>query len=131
MDKLIIVLTGSRHEDQYRVDVNGKPVWLQHASFLALVDLVAASIESESGCLPLERSTVYRLRKALGAHVGKKLIERAGDRRYRLTIPKTKVAQQVGVTPCLFELGAEGDPREERAEMLRRHCRACVLSENS
>ena len=124
-NNLLIVLTGSRRDDHFRVDVNGKPVLLTFACIAALVDLICARVRSDSGFLTSARSTIYRLRKAMDANAGagKRLIETGSGEEYRLTIPKAELPTRVGVTACFFDLVARNLITEEQAEILRKHCR--------
>jgi hypothetical protein len=125
--RFLIALTGSRHEDHFRVDVNGKPASLPYASFSALVSLVCARAQSESGFISIARSTIYRLRKALDANAkaGKSLIETGSGEEYRLTIPKAKLRASVCVASGFFDLVERNLITKEHGEILRLHCRRC------
>ena len=130
-DNIIIVLTGNRHDDHFCVNVDGKPALLPYASFAALVDLICARVQSNSGFLGSARSTIYRLRKAFDLHAGagKRLIETGSGEEYRLTILKSELWRCVGVTPCFFDLVARNLFSKEQADILRKHCRRCTLPE--
>ena len=86
------VFTGQRRDGHFRVDVAGKPVWLPCASFKTLAKLAVALIRTDSGLAAIDRLTIHRLRKSLGKH-GKELIAIGSGEEYRLTIPKTKIAE--------------------------------------
>ncbi len=118
----VFVFTGRRRDDHFRVDVDGALVWLPCASFKALVNLVIARIRSETGLATISRVTIHRLRKALGTR-GKLLIVTGSGEEYRLTIPKTKIADHVRVAPCFFELEERRIIPKEDAELLRKVCR--------
>lgn len=122
-----IALTGSRNDDHFRVDVNGKPAFLPYASFSALVDLICARIQSESGFIGIARNTIYRLRRALDCNggAGKQLIETGSGQEYRLTIQKSELRARVCVTSCFFDLVDRNLFTEEQAAVLRKHCRQC------
>jgi hypothetical protein len=117
-----IVFTGRRLDDHFRVDVNGDSVWLPGASFKALVKLVVARIRSESGFATISRLTIHRLRKSLGT-CGKQLIVIGSGEEYRMTIPKTKIADRVSVAPCFLELEERRIVPKEDLELLRKVCR--------
>ena len=125
-----ILLTGSRHEEQFRIDVDGKPIFLSCVCFIALVDLVYARIQRNSGFRRIAKSTVHRLRKALGG-AGSRLIETGSGQEYRLAIPKDKIGEGVRVTPCFFELADPelGIVAEAQAAVLRKTCTPCDLRE--
>jgi hypothetical protein len=126
---LLIVLTGSRNDDHFRVDVDGKPSFLPYASLGVLVDLICARVQTDSGFIDSGRSTIYRLRKALDANAGagKRLIETGSGEEYRLTIPKAELHTRVGVTACFFDLVARNLFTKGQAEVLREHCQRCPL----
>jgi len=126
---LAIVLTGRRHKNHFRVDIDGEAVILSCASFIVLVDLVYARIDSASSWLQVSRSAIHRLRKSLGAGAGKRLIENGCGEEYRLTIPKSKMSKCIGVTRCFFELSSRDIVAEPQAEILRKGCRVCILRE--
>jgi hypothetical protein len=126
---LTILLTGSRHDDHFRVEIDGEAVILSCGSFIVLVDLVCAKIDSDSGWLHVSRSAIHRLRKSLGAGAGKRLIENGCGEEYRLTISKSRIGKCVGVTTCFFELPSRDIVAEVQAETLRISCRACILRE--
>jgi hypothetical protein len=128
-----IILTGSRRDDHFRIDVGDDAVFLPCASFNTLIDLVCARITSESGFVHVPRATIHRLRKAIdqwvGAGAGKQLIETGCVQEYRLAIAKAKIAERVGVTRCFFELTALHIVTCEQAETLRKTCPPCFLRE--
>jgi hypothetical protein len=126
---LAVVLTGSRHDNHFRVDIDGEAVILSCACFIVLVDLVFARIDSGSGWLQVSRSAIHRLRKSLGGGAGKRLIENGCGEEYRLTIPRPKMSKCVGVTKCFFELQSRDIVDEAQAGILRKSCRACILRE--
>jgi hypothetical protein len=123
-----ILLTGRRHDDHFRVDVDGTPIWLPCASFKSLVLLVHACVRSDSGLTHIPRLTIHRLRKALGA-AGKQLIHTGSGEEYRLAISKSKIAARVGVTPCFVELVPLHVIIKDQAASLRKACRPCILRE--
>jgi hypothetical protein len=127
----LIVLTGSRHDDHFRVLLDGKATMLPYASFSVLVELICARVLSDSGFLASARSTIYRLRKTLESNVGigRPLIETGSGEEYRLAIPKSELRKRVGVTSCFFDLVARNLITKEQAEILRKHCRQCKLRE--
>ncbi len=67
--------------------------------------------------------------KALGKR-GMEWIEIGSAEEYRLKIPKAKAGQQVGITPCFFELVERRFISAEDAEALREGCRSCTLAED-
>jgi hypothetical protein len=124
-DGFLIVLTGSRHDDHFRVLLDGKASMLPYASFSVIVELICARVLSDSGFLATARSTIYRLRKTLQSTVGvgKRLIETGSGEEYRLTIPKSELQARVGATSCFFDLVARNLITEKQAEILRKYCR--------
>jgi hypothetical protein len=128
-----IILTGSRRDDRFRIDVGDEAVFLPCASFITLIDLIYARIISESGFVRVPRATIHRLRKAIdqrvGVGAGKQLIETGCVQEYRLTIAKAKIAERVGVTRCFFELVDLHVVTNAQAEILRRTCPPCILRE--
>jgi hypothetical protein len=125
----ILLLTGRRRQDRFRVDVDGASAWLPHACFKSLVVLMAARFRSESGLATIGRLTIHRLRKDLGKR-GKELIVICSGEEYFLAIPKAKATQQVGITPCFFELVERHFITAEDAEALREGCRSVRLAED-
>jgi hypothetical protein len=123
-----VLLTGRRQDDRFRIDVHGTPIWLSCASFQSLVALAHASIQTQSGLIPIPRLTIHRLRKAFPA--GKQLIRTGSGEEYRLTIPKSKIRARIGVTRCFFELVARHVITKDQAETLRQACRQCILRES-
>jgi hypothetical protein len=97
-------------------------------SFQSLVALAHASIQTQSGLIPIPRLTIHRLRKAFPA--GKQLIRTGSGEEYRLTIPKSKIRARIGVTRCFFELVARHVITKDQAETLRQACRQCILRES-
>jgi hypothetical protein len=130
---VFIILTGSRRDDHFRIDVGDDAVFLPCASFSTLIDLIYARITSESGFIHVPRGTIHRLRKAIdecvGPGAGKQLIETGCVQEYRLTIAKAKIAERVGVTHCFFELVDLHVVTTEEAETLRKTCSLCILRE--
>jgi hypothetical protein len=130
---VFILLTGSRHDDHFRIDVGDDAVFLPCASFSTLIDLIYARITSESGFIHVPRATIHRLRKAIderiGPGAGKQLIETGCVQEYRLTIAKAKITDRVGVTHCFFELVDLHVVTPEEAETLRKTCPPCILRE--
>ena len=128
-----ILLTGSRRDDHFRIDVGDDTVFLPCASFSTLIDLIYARITSESGFIHMPRGTIHRLRNALdecvGPGAGKQLIETGCVQEYRLTIAKARIAERVGVTHCFFELVDLHVVATEEAETLRKTCSPCILRE--
>jgi hypothetical protein len=122
-----ILLTGRRQDDRFRIDVRGTPIWLPCASFQSVVGLALASIQTQSGLIPVPRLTIHRLRKAFPA--GKQLIRTGSGEEYRLTIPKSKIRARIGVSDCFFELVARRVITKDQAETLRNACRPCILRE--
>jgi hypothetical protein len=131
---VFILLTGSRRDDHFRIDVGDEAVFLPCASFSTLIDLIYARITSESGFIQVPRGTIHRLRKAIdecvGPGAGKQLIETGCVQEYRFTIPKAKIAERVGVTHCFFELVDLHVVTPEESETLRLTCPPCGLREN-
>jgi hypothetical protein len=128
-----IILTGSRRDDHFRIEVGDEAVFLPCASFITLIDLIYARIISESGFVHVPRATIHWLRKAIdqrvGAGAGKQLIETGCVQEYRLTIAKAKIGKRVGVTRCFFELVDLHVVTNVQADTLRGTCPACILRE--
>ncbi len=124
----MILFTGERESDHFRVQVLGKPIALAYAPWLALIDLVLAR-SAGTGFLALNRVIVARLRKALeealGPGMGKKLIETGCREEYRLTMEEGKIL--VGLDSTFAELEALHFLSEERASGLRKMARLETL----
>jgi hypothetical protein len=115
---VILVFTGDRRKNRFRVDVAGKPVLLQGACFRALVKLVVSGIDPGTGLAGVRKQTIRSLRCALGAE--RWLIATGGRQEYRLAIPRDEILMLLGVTPCFFELVSRRVVTAEAAEILRR-----------
>jgi hypothetical protein len=128
-----LMFTGRRRDDHYRIDMDGRAVWLPLASFGVVVELVCAAIQTESGLVPVGRGTIYHLRKSidavLGAGAAVQLIATGAGEEYRLTILKAKIRRRVGIAPCFYELEGLQIVTKEQAALLRKHCAKRKLRE--
>src|SRR5438132_349198 len=64
------LFTGLRHNNRYRLDVDGQTVWLPRSSLQILLKLVLARGSSESGFVRADGRYIHRLRHQLAAAVG-------------------------------------------------------------
>jgi hypothetical protein len=129
-EPFLVVLTGQRRRDYFRVDVDGAPIWLPGASFKALVKLIVARLNTESGLATIARQTIHRLRTTLGER-GHELIVLGSGEEYCLSISSGKMAESVKVAPCFFELVGRRIVTMEDAELVRKACPGCSLADET
>ncbi|MBI2804799.1 MAG: hypothetical protein HYX68_07430 [Planctomycetes bacterium] len=119
-------MTGERHDDRIRIDLDGAPVWLAVGSLETLVELLVARINLESGYLPVHPVAIHRLRRARdkvgGDGYGKHLIPTGAKAEYRLTIPRAEFGERVGVTPCFSELAELKIISAEQLQVIQTTC---------
>lgn len=133
--RAVIVITGERRNNHFRVDVCHQCVPLTANSLAVLIRLVLAKAESGTGLVQLPALDIFRLRKALDKNVapgvGKKLIATGGRQEYALNISRDEVADRVAVTDCFLELVDLKIVTNEYVQKMVEICKSIAIPEKS
>lgn len=93
-----LIITGKQQgRRRYLIKVQNRSVWLTATMFTALCQLIVARIRTRTGCIPVSRMTIMRLRKTIDCGVkrkglGKMIIHTGGSSEYCLGLPLAHVA---------------------------------------
>ena len=130
-----LLLTGDRHDNRIHVQFYGTSELIPCASLEALVEMIVARIETESGYCEIARRTILRLRKEIdacaGPGCGRRLLETGFKGQYRITTRKSDILTRIGLTPCFFEFVDLAIISLGQATTLRRGCALCDLAETA
>jgi hypothetical protein len=124
-----IILTGRRLDDHFIVACHGTSTSLTLEALRALIKLILACPNEDSGTASVPRNTIYRLRKAinqaLGRGVAERLIETGFGQECLLAIPPKELKSQVLVTPRFLGMVRLKVLSQADADRLRELCGPC------